>query len=165
MRRKIQQTNREEEMSKPAANPFFETDFSKFVDMSKMMGEFKFPAFNMEAYITAHRRNMETVAAVNQACFESMQAMARRQAEWTRQYFEEASAAVQAVMSSNTPEEKVMRQAAASKAAVEKCVANVREIAETMTRNNCQALEALGNRMNEGLEEFSDLVKNGRAAA
>jgi phasin family protein len=152
-------------MSKLPANPFFETDFSKFADMSKMMGEFKFPAFNVEACIAAHRKNMEAITAVNQACFESMQTLARRQADWARQYFEEATATVNAVMSSGTPEEKVIRHAEASKAAVDKCMANAREIAETVTKNNYQALEALGNRLNEGLEEFRDMVKNGRAAA
>jgi phasin family protein len=152
-------------MSKPAANPFFETDFSKFMDMSKMMGEFKFPAFNAEAIMAAHRKNLETVAAINQACFESFQGLARRQAELARQCVEECAAMYNAVLSSDTPEDKVIRQAECSKAAVDRCVANAREIAETVTKNNCQALETLSNRLNEGLEEFRDMVKNGRAAA
>ncbi|HUY68759.1 MAG TPA: phasin family protein [Alphaproteobacteria bacterium] len=152
-------------MSRPAANPFFETDFSKFVDMSKMMGEFKMPTYNVEAVMAAHRKNIETMSSINQACFESMQGMARRQAEWARQCLEEGAALVNAMMAPESPEEKVVRQAEASKAAMERCMANAREIAETVTRNNCQAMETLGNRLNEGLEEFRDMVRNGRVAA
>lgn len=152
-------------MSKPAANPFFETDFSKFMDVTKMMGDFKLPTINMEAVLAAHRRNIEVMTAVNQACFESMQNLVRRQAELARQCLEECTTMVNAAMSSDTPEEKVIRQAEMSKAAVEKCMANAREIAETVTKSNCQAMEAFSNRMNEGLEEFRSIVKNGRAAA
>ncbi len=151
-------------MSKPFTNPFFEADFSKFTDISKMMGEFKMPSFNVEAAMAAHRKNLETIAAVNQACFESMQSLARRQAEWARQCMEESASVFNAVMSSETPEEKVIRQAEASKAAVDKCVANAREIAETVTRSNYQAMETLSNRLNEGLEEFRDMIKSNRAA-
>jgi hypothetical protein len=45
-------------MSKPAANPFFEADFSKIMDMtkimdmSKMMGEFKMPGFNVDVLMS-----------------------------------------------------------------------------------------------------------------
>ena len=49
-------------MSKPAANPFFEADFSKFMDMSKMMGEIKMTSVNMEAMMSCHRKNIETAA-------------------------------------------------------------------------------------------------------
>ena len=70
-------------MSKPAANSFFETDFSKFMDVSKMMGEFKMPNVNMEAIMACHRKNMEAFASVNQAAFETAQTIARKQADYS----------------------------------------------------------------------------------
>jgi phasin family protein len=154
-------------MSKPAANSFFETDFSKFADMSKMMGEFKMPNMNVEAMMACQRKNMETFAAVNQATFETVQSLMRRQAEWFRQGIEEASALVNAVMTADTPEEKMIKQAEGSKACVEKCLANAREVAETVARSNAQAMETVSNRLSEGLDEFRDIVRssNGRAAA
>jgi len=151
-------------MSKPGPNSFFETDFSKFMDMSKMMGEFKMPNFSAEAWMASCRRNMEVLAAVNQATFETAQALTRRQAELMRQGFEEATSLMNAVMSSETPEEKVMRHAEISKGAVDKCLANAREIADTVTKSNYQAMETLSNRMNEGLEELRDIVKTSKAA-
>ncbi|MDP9126666.1 MAG: TIGR01841 family phasin [Pseudomonadota bacterium] len=152
-------------MSKPASNPFFEADFSKFMDVSKMMGEFKMPFFDAEALSNAYRRNMETVALVNQATLETVQTLARRQAELVRQGFEETTGIVNAIMSGSTPEEKMLRQAEASKAAVEKCIANARDFAETVNKCHTKTMETVSNRMAEGLEELRGIIKNGKVAA
>lgn len=151
-------------MSKPIANPFFETDFSKFLDVSKYASEFKFPAFNYEALMAAQRRNIEAFTAVNQAAFESLQALGRRQADLIRQSVEEATTLVNAVIASQTPEEKVMRQAEASKIAVDKCLANVKDITETLTKCNYQAIETVSARLNESLEELRGIIKSSQAA-
>ena len=151
-------------MSKPNANPFADADFTKMLDVSKLFGEFKVPNFNYEAFAAAQRKNIEVMTSVNQAAFESFQGVARRQADLFRQGLEETSQLFNAVLSSQTPEEKFIRQAEASKVAVEKSLANVREISETMIKSNSQAIETLTNRLNEGLEEFRDIVKSGRAA-
>jgi phasin family protein len=151
-------------MSKPAANPFFEVDFSKFMDMSKMMGDMKMPSFNYEAMMGAMRRNIEACTAVNQAAFENIQAMMRRQTEVGRQSFEEMAAMMNTMMSCPTPEEKMIRQAEASKVAVEKCMANAREVAETVAKCNYQAMETMSNRMNEGIEELRSMMKPAQAA-
>lgn len=152
-------------MSKPASNSFFEPDFSKMMDVSRMMGEFKMPSCDMEAMMSAYRRNMEAMAAVNQAAFETMQTIARRQADLMRQGFEEATGMINAVMSSPTPEEKVMRQVEASKAAMEKCMAGARDIAESVSKCQSRTMETVTNRMSEGLEELRGMMKNGKAAA
>jgi len=152
-------------MSKPASSPFFEADFSKLMDMSKMMGEFKMPLCDVETMMSAYRRNMETAAAVNQAAFETFQTVMRRQADLMRLGFEEATGVMNAVMSSPTPEEKVIRHAEASKAAMDKCIAGARDIAETVSQCHSRTLETVSNRMSEGLEELRGMMKNGKAAA
>ena len=57
-----------------------------------------------------------------------------------------------------------MKQAEASKAAIDKCLANVRDIAETVAKCNTQALDTVSNRMNEGLDELRGIIKTNRAA-
>ena len=151
-------------MSKPSANPFFEIDFSKYMDMSKMMGDMKMPNMNYEALMTACRRNIEVMTAVNQAAFESMQSLIRRQSELARQNFEEITGMMNTLMACPTPEEKVMRQAEASKIAVDKCMANAREIAEVVAKCNYQAMQTVSARMNEGLEELRCMIKPSQAA-
>ena len=71
-------------MSKPFTNPFFEADMSKMFDMSKITGDMRIPQFNMEAAANLHRKNIESFTALNQAAFESFQALWRRQADVAR---------------------------------------------------------------------------------
>lgn len=146
-------------MSKPVANPFFEIDFSKFSEFSKMASEFKGP-FNMEPLLAAQRRNIEAFTAVGQAAYESMQSLARRQADMIRQSMEDSASLVSALMASPaSPEEKVIRQVEASKSAMEKCMANARDVADTLNKCNAQAMEAVANRLSEGLEELRGMMK------
>ena len=145
-------------MAEPFTNPFFGADFAK------NLGDFKFPGFNFEALLAAQRRNIEAITAVNQAAIEGVQALARRQADLVRQSVEEATGVVNAIISSPTPEEKVIRQAEASKAAVDRCLANARDVTETLTKCNAQALEVVSTRLNEGLEELRGIIKTSKAA-
>ena len=121
------------------------------MDVSKFMGEFKIPGFNFEALMnTVQRKNIEAITAVNQAAFESFQSLpSAAKLSWMRQGFEEATSTMNAVhVISRSPEEKVIRQAEASKAvAVEKCIANARDVAEALTQCNNQAMETVSNRL------------------
>jgi phasin family protein len=152
-------------MSKPFTNPFFEADMSKLFDMSKITGDLRLPQFNVEAATNLHRKNIEAYTALNQAAFESFQALWRRQAEVARQIVEETTQTIQAIASCPSPEEKVIKQAEASKATINKCLANVRDVTETIAKCNAQALETVSTRMNEGLDELRGIVKTDRAAA
>ena len=151
-------------MSKPFSNPFFEADMSKLFDFSKMTADMRMPTFNPEAMMTMQRKNIEACTALNQAMFESFQNLFRRQADAMRQMMEETTQTMNAIMTCPTAEEKVMRQAEASKAAVEKCIANVREISETLAQCNSRAAETVTTRMSEGLDELRNLIKPSRAA-
>ena len=57
-----------------------------------------------------------------------------------------------------------MRQAEASKVVVEKCMANVRDAAETLAKCNSQTMETVSHRMSDGLEELRGLIKTDLAA-
>jgi phasin family protein len=151
-------------MSKPYANPFFEADMSKLFPMSKMTGDFRMPQWDFEAMTTAHRRNVEAWTALSQAYYESWQSLWRRQADVCRQVVEETAQCVSAVASCPSPEEKVLKQAEVSKLAMEKCLANVRDITETLAKCNTQALETVSTRMNEGMDELRGIIKTDRAA-
>ena len=147
-------------MSKPAANPFFEIDFSKFADMSKMASEFKMP-FSMEPMMAMQRRNVEAMTAVNQAAYESMQMIARRNMDMMRQGMEDMMGMMNSMMTmpSASPQEKVMRQAEVSKMAVEKCITNAKEVADTLNKCNTQAMEIVANRLSESMEEIRGMMQ------
>ena len=103
--------------------------------------------------------------AVNQAAFESIQSLVRRQADLVRQAMEDAASLMNAAMISATPQEEVIRHAEASKAAVDKYLVHARGIADTLNKCNGQAMEAVSNRLNESLEELRGIMKSRQEAA
>jgi phasin family protein len=151
-------------MSKPAINPVSDVDFSKWMDPSKIMGEFKMPGFDMTALMEMQRKNIETITTINQTIFGNLQSFVQRQAELMRQGFEETSNLMNAMMSSPTTQDKVIRQAEASKNVVEKCMANARDASETLDKCNSHTMETISNRMNEGMGELRSLIKTDIAA-
>jgi len=147
-------------MSKNPLNPFLETDFSKLFDMPKLMGDFKVPNVDVDALLAAHRKNLEALTSANQAAFEGLQALARRQAELIRQGFEDSTNLVNSVVAQQSPEDRVAKQTEATKITLERNVANLKELTELAAKANYQAIEFISNRISEGLEELRSLVKN-----
>lgn len=147
-------------MSKPASGSIFETDFFKAVDLSKMMSDFKIPGINFDSLFAIQRKNVEAMTALNQAAFDNMQTIAHRQAEIVRQACEDAVRITNSIMSASSPQDKVQIQTEASKAAVEKCMNNAREMSEALSRYNTQAMETLSTRMRESMEELRNCVSS-----
>lgn len=144
-------------MSKPN-NPFGDFDFSKMMDPSKMMGDFKVSGVDMEKVVSSQRRNLEALAAANQLAIEGMQAVARRQAEIFRQAMEESSAAMKAVMAAGSPEDKAARQTDLTKEAFKRAIANMRELAEMVSKSQGEALEVINKRVTDSLDELRDTI-------
>lgn len=164
-------------MSKPFVNPFFEADMSKMFnygdmskifDMSKTMSDFKMPQMpmmDMEAITALQRKNVEAFTSMSQATYESLQSLMRRQMDSYRQMTEEMMQMSQAIMACPTPEAKVIKQAEASKAAIFKCISNLRDASETVAKCNTQAMETVGSRLNESLTEMCGAIKNVNSCA
>ncbi len=152
-------------MSKPVTNLLCGGEFSQLMGMSKAFGQFGIPSFNVEALMSAQRKNIEAITSVNQAAFESMQTIARRQLELFAQNFAETTSMMNGAMSAATPQENVIRQAEVSKTVVDKCMANVRDITETLGKCNQKTMETVSTRLNEGLEELRDIIKMNPAQA
>ena len=144
-------------MTKPN-NPFGDFDFSKMMDPSKMMGDFKMSGVDMEKVVSSQRRNLEALAAANQLAIEGMQAVAKRQAEIFRQVMEESSAAMKSVMAAGSPEDKAARQTELTKEAFKRAIANMRELAEMVAKSQGEAFEVINKRVTDSLDELRDTM-------
>ncbi|HEY0834929.1 MAG TPA: phasin family protein [Azospirillum sp.] len=131
----------------PTGNPFLD------VDVTKMLGEFKMPGLDMDAIMATQRKNIEAVTAANQLAVEGLQAVMRRQAEILRQSLEEAGNMMSGMMTAGSPEDKAAKQAEVVKAAFEKTLANMKELAEMVAKSNTEAADVLSKRVSESLEE------------
>jgi phasin family protein len=144
-------------------NPFGDFDFSKMMDASKLMKDFKLPGVDVEAVVSSQRRNLEALTAANQLAIEGMQAVAKRQTEILRQMMEEASQAVRDVMAAGSPEDKAARQTELVKDAFKRAIGNMRELAEMVSKSQGEAFEVINKRVTDSLDEIKGAVAKKQA--
>ncbi len=128
-----------------------------FTDLRRVMGDWKMPNFDLDAVAQTQRRNIEALTQANQLALEGTQAWIRRNMELARQGMEELQAMVSDLTRPNgSMEDRLARQADFSKKAIEKGLANMREMADLMTKANTEAMNVLTKRVTESLEEVRD---------
>ncbi len=135
-------------------NPFFNTDFSDFMDPQKIAASFQGAGFNANAWTEIHRKNLETIAEANRICFEGLQAAGQRQAEIIRQSLEEAVEAVSALAEQGAPEKRAALQIEMVKQSYEKMLANLRELSEINSKSTSEAAEKINRRIAANLDEL-----------
>lgn len=131
-----------------------------FADWTKMFGEFKSPAMDMNQIISQYRRAAETGSTVIQICSESAQAMARRNAEIMRSNAEQALKASKELMSNSSPEAAASKQADFAKTWLEYNVNSVRELMEMGTKSAQEAFDVVNKRVAEQMKEFSEAASS-----
>jgi phasin family protein len=131
-----------------------------FMDLRKVMGEWKIPNLDLEAVAQTQRRNIEALTQANQLALEGTQAWIRRNLELARQGMEELQSMMSEITKPNgSMEDRLARQADFSKKAIEKGLANFRDLADLMTKANTEAMNVLTKRVTESLEEVRDYTK------
>ncbi len=131
-------------------------DFGEF---GKMFADMKLPAMpDMEAFVSASRRNMETLTAANRVALEGAQAVARRHMEIVQQSMAEMTEAVRAMSSMEAPQAKAAKQAELLKHAYERAVTNMKEISDLIQHSNAEAVKLLNNRFTEAMDEVKALA-------
>jgi len=134
-------------------NPFLE------FDMTKMMREMKVPGFNVDAVVSAQKKNAETMIQANRLAFEGMQALMKRQVELVRQTIEEASSAASKMTDTTSPTEQMAKQTGVAKDLFEQSQANLKELAEMMAKSNNEIVDLLNKRFAEVLTEMQDAIE------
>jgi phasin family protein len=135
-------------------------DFGEF---GKLFADMKLPAVpDMEAFVSASRRNMETLTAANRVALEGAQAVARRHMEIVQQSMADLSEAVRAMSSMEAPQEKAAKQAELLKQAYERAVSNMKEISDLITHSNAEAVNLLNARFSEAMDEVKALANDSK---
>jgi len=128
-------------------------------DVTKMMADFRFRPFDVEAVMACQRRNIEALAQANQLTVEAVQAVARRQIEIARQTFEDMSALLRDFAQPASAEDRIVKNTEYAKQILEKSVSNGREITMLATKAGTEAADVLRKRACEGLDEMRELAK------
>jgi phasin family protein len=136
------------------------TSKNAFVDVTKVMSDFRVPGIDIEAAISSQRKNIEALTQANQLAVEGVQALMRRQVEITRQAMEDFSAMFRDLVQPNgSPEDRFAKQAEYSKLAMEKSLSNAKELTELVTKANTEAFNVISKRVTENLDEVRDFAK------
>jgi phasin family protein len=131
-----------------------------FFDVTKAMADFKVPDIDVEAVVAYQRKNIEALTQANQLAVEGVQAVFRRQAEIARTAIEEFSSMFRDFLQpAGSPEDKIAKHAEYSKAALEKGLANARELTELATKANTEAFNVINKRVTETLDEVRNYAK------
>jgi len=142
------------ESKNPTSAPWGDTDFSKY------FSDMKLPSMpDMDAFLSAHRRNIETLSAANRVALEGAQAVARRHMEIMQQTMGEMSETLKELASADAPQTKAAKQAELLKKAYERAVGNMRELSDLIQHSNGEALSLLSKRFTEAMDEIKTIVE------
>ena len=132
-------------------------------DFSKLFSEMKLPPVpDMEALMTAHRRNMEALSAANRVALEGAQAVARRHMEIMQQTMAELTETIRSLAAADAPQAKAAKQADLLKHAYERAVANTKELSDLIQKSNGEAIGLLNRRFAEAMDEVKALMEKAK---
>lgn len=132
-------------------------------DVTKMMADFRFRPFDIEALMACQRRNIEALSQANQLAVEGMQAVAKRQIEITRQAVEDVSALLRDLAQPASPEERIAKNTDYAKQMLEKGVTHGREVVSIAAKTGADAAEVLHKRATESLDEIRAMASKNAA--
>jgi len=127
-------------------------------DMTKIFADFRFRPFDVEAAWTAQRRNIEALSQANQLAVESVQALAKRQFELTRETFEGFSALMRDLAAPASTEDRIAKNTEYVKQMMEKGATHGREMATIATKAGTEAADVLHKRASDSLDEMRALA-------
>ena len=128
-------------------------------DVTKMMADFRFRPFDVEALMACQRRNIEALSQANQLAVEGAQAVARRQIEVARQALEDVSSLFRDMVQPGSTEDRIAKNTEYAKQMLEKSISHGREITMLATKAGTEAADVLRKRASEGLDEWREMAK------
>jgi len=132
----------------------YQADFNRWVsDFSKSFANGKAPTVDMETLFASQRKNFEAFQSANQLAFDGVKAVAARQAELAREAVEQFSSLAKELSAPASVEEKLVKQAEIAKSAFEQALATMREMNETLTKSNTQAIDVVSKRVADSFDE------------
>ena len=130
------------------------------MDFTKYFADMKLPALpDMETFVSASRKNLETLTAANRIALEGAQAVARRHMEIVQSSMAELTDAMKALASADAPQAKAAKQAELLKQAYQHAVVHMKELSDLIQQSNAEALALINQRFVEAMDEVKALAE------
>jgi phasin family protein len=126
-----------------------------FGDLTKMLEQFKLPGVDTAEIEAARRKDVEALVQANQAAFEGMQALAKKQADMLTQAMENIQAAVKGAAGSVGDPAK---QGELARKAYEKVLSDMQDLAGIARKSQSDAMVSITQRGTQHLEEVKKMM-------
>jgi phasin family protein len=133
-----------------------------FNDLSRRLGELKFPEIDWQELMAAQQKNWAALGQANKVWLEGTQKVVQREVEILQSALAEAAEASRDMMKEGDARVAAEKRLEHAKSSFEKAISNIREISEAATRANQDALEVIQKRAIEGFDEIRTLIKTKR---
>lgn len=136
-------------------------DFFRNNDFTKALQEAKLPNVNPEALFEAQRKNMDALIEANKAAAAGYQDLVNKQLA----IFEQTIAEAQEQLKSaelKLDAETAKERSELARAAFEKAIANMKDLAETAHKANSDAYEIVSKRVKESVNELKALAETSK---
>ena len=130
-----------------------------FGDLTKMIEQFKLPGVDMSAIVESRRKDMDALMAANKATLDSMQELAKKQAEIFAQAMQTAQDSIQSLVKGGVGVPDPVKQAEVARKAYEKAVAGMSELAQMAKKAQTDAMAGIAARARQSVEEMKKTVQ------
>ncbi len=131
-------------------------EFFKQNDFTRAFTDAKLPNFDTEALFAAQKKNMDALVEANKAAAAGYQDLFKKQMAIFEETISEAQTQIQE-MELKMDSKAAAAQGEVAKAAFEKAIANMKELAETAQKANSEAYEIVSARVKESVAELRSL--------
>lgn len=129
---------------------------SPITDISKMFEQLKLPGVDMSSIVESRRKDIEALAQANQVALKGVASIADRQAEFLQAVMTDVAAKLKSASEGGASSAAAMDLA---KQSVDKALAALRNLAETTTKSQSEAIDLINARAKASLEEIRTQLK------
>jgi len=123
------------------------------LDIGELFKQFQIPGVDVNKLMEAQRDNIKALQEANQTALQGWQNLMTRQTELLREAFESWQNAVGDTAKA-PPAEMAQKQIEHGQKAIEKALANMRELAEMAIKSQSDAADVIRKRFEAGLKEL-----------
>jgi phasin family protein len=125
------------------------------LDVSELLKQFQIPGVDVGKLLEGQRENIKALQEANQTALKGWQNLMTRQTELLREAFETWQSSI-SDSAKAPPAELAQKQIERGQKAVEKALANMRELAEMAIKSNSEAADIIRKRFEAGLKEIQN---------
>lgn len=134
-------------------------------EFTRMFSAYKTPGVDYEAALAVMKKNLDTMQKANGLAVKAFQDAAKVQTEFMRNSFNSLTSVFQDLSQEQSVEGQISKQKAIAKENFEKSIDNFNEISNIVSKANADSFKVVTSRINENIDELSDLAAKENQAA